>query len=188
MPRPRSPRGAQGLATIRTPETKNAEKRRRAPVYPHAVMWGTLLPSDISVGRKNIRYFVSSENFDFNALSGKTKIRAKAQSVWHGKIFVAKKAYMRKTLAKSEKVCYNILRVPVIRLYRSALSLLCRVVVLVVRRLAFFVCILIIPQKYRFVNSFLELYTVGEYYPPANITILIYTTALIYLKTTSYLL
>ena len=43
---------------------------------------------------------------------------------------ITKKPMCRKTLAKSKNMCYNILRASVIRLYRSAVSLLCRAIVL----------------------------------------------------------
>ena len=66
------------------------------------------------------------------------------------------KAYIRKPLAKSENVCYNTFRAPVIRLYRSALTLLCRAVVLVLRRLAFLFYGIIIHHATDFVNIFIK--------------------------------
>lgn len=65
-----------------------------------------------------------------------------------------KKPICGKPLAKTEKICYNVLRVPVIRLYRGACFTFMQGCCIAVQQPAFFVCISIIPQIKAFVNTF----------------------------------
>ena len=58
-----------------------------------------------------------------------------------------KKPICGKPLAKSKKMWYNIFRVPVIRLYRGAATLLCRTVIRQYGSLPFFVFLLYTKKK-----------------------------------------
>ena len=91
--------------------------------------WGALFTlNDIStfavpIYRRLIALVGEPQMFRGFGENKKSALKA-AEALWHGRSFlkksITKKPILRKTLAKSRKVCYNIPRASVIRLYRSA--------------------------------------------------------------------
>ena len=82
-----------------------------------------------------------SENFSFHRFDAKQKnVPKRSEVLWHEKRTFNRPIFP-KTLAKHLGMCYNPKWVPVIRLYRSALSLLCKAVVLPYDSLPFCLCL-----------------------------------------------
>ena len=97
---------------------------------------------------------VSFRELQNNSLAQTQKPCQSLEAARHGEKHRKKTYNVPKVLAKSCEICYNVCRVPVIRLYRIALSnfyagsLCCRTAACL-----FFIIIL---QKYGFVNRFCE--------------------------------